>query len=77
MIAPLASLLFLGALWMVVKVALDMLAHDGSKMLAALRGQSLMALPPQVTRSISVRYQPRAGSVHRPVHVQPEWRAAA
>ena len=77
MIAPLASLLFLGALWIVVKVALDMLAHDGSKMLAALKGQSLMAQPPRITRAISVRYQPRAGSVHRPVHVQPEWRAAA
>jgi hypothetical protein len=77
MTAPLVTLVFLIALWSFAKMMIDMIAADGSKIAAALRGQSLLAHPPQVTRPVSVRYQPRAGSVRRPVHVTPEWRAAA
>ena len=77
MTAPLVTLLFLGTLWMIAKIGLDMLAEDGRKMLAALRGQSMLARPMQVTRPISVRYQPRAGSGRRQVQAVPEWRAAA
>jgi hypothetical protein len=58
-------------------VALEMADESGAKILAALRGQSMLARPPQSVRPISVRFQPRAGSVHRPVHARPEWRAAA
>ncbi len=76
MMAPLATLLFLATMWLVVRLALDH-AGSGAKILAALRGQSLVALPVQSVRPISVRFQPRAGLVRRPLRVQPEWRAAA
>ena len=77
MLAPFATLAFLAALWLVAKLALDLLAHDGAKIAAALAGTSMVARPPQSVRSISVRYQPRAGSARRPVRTQPQWRAAA
>ena len=77
MIAPLATLAFLVTLWLVVRLALDIAEGSGARILAALRGQSMLALPPQSVRPISVRFQPRAESVRRPVHAQPEWRAAA
>ncbi len=79
MIAPLATLAtlaFLASLWLVARLALDY-AGSGAKIGAALRGQSMLALPPQSVRPISVRFQPRAGLVRRPLHAQPEWRAAA
>jgi hypothetical protein len=77
MLAPLATLAFLATLWLIARLALELTDETGAKVLAALRGQSMSALPPQSVRPISVRFQPRAGSVRRPVHVQPEWRAAA
>lgn len=77
MIAPLATLAFLATLWAVVRIALDLADGSGAKILAALRGKSMLALPPQSVRPISVRFQPRAGSVRRPTRAQPEWRAAA
>jgi hypothetical protein len=77
MLAPLATLAFLATLWLVVRVALEMADETGGKMLAALRGHSMLAQPPQSVRPVTVRFQPRSGSVRRPVHVQPEWRAAA
>jgi len=77
MIAPLATLAFLATLWLVVRLALEMVDGSGAKVLAALRGQSMLALPPQSVRPISVRFQPRAELVRRPVHALPEWRAAA
>jgi len=76
MIAPLATLAFLATLWLVAKLMLDQ-ASSGSKIIAALRGRSMLTLPPQSVRPISVRFQPRAELVCRPIRVQPEWRAAA
>ena len=77
MIAPLATLAFLATLWLVARIVLDLADGGGAKVLAALRGQSMLALPPQSVRPISVRFQPRAESVRRPVRAVPEWRAAA
>ena len=77
MLAPLATLAFLATIWLVAKLALDTAEGTGAKAIAALRGQSLLAQPAPSGRPISVRFQPRAGSVRRPMHVQPEWRAAA
>ena len=76
MIAPLATLAFLATLWLVARIVLD---YSGSlaRIGAALRGHSMLSLPPQSVRPISVRFQPRAVSVPRPLRVQPEWRAAA
>ena len=76
MLAPIATLAFLAALWLTVKWMLDMVAEDGGKIAAALGGRSMLAQPP-LSLPVTVRYQPRAGSVRRPVHAQPEWRAAA
>ncbi len=76
MIAPLATLVFLATMWLIARIALDY-AGSGAKIGAALRGQSMLALPPQSVRPISVRFQPRAGLVRRPLHAQPEWHAAA
>lgn len=77
MIAPLATLAFLVTMWLVVRIALDMADGSGARIVAALRGQSMIALPPQSVRSFSVRFQPRAESGRRSVRAQPEWRAAA
>ena len=77
MIAPFATLAFLITLWLVAKVALELADGSGARILAALRGQSMLAYPPQSVRPISVRFQPRAVVVRRPLRAQPEWRAAA
>ena len=76
MLAPLATLAFLTALWLVVKFGLDLFAEDGAKIAAALAGRSMLARPPQSVR-ISVRFQPRAGSAPRRDRAEPTWRAAA
>ena len=77
MLAPLATLTFLMALWLVAKLALDMLADNGAKIAAAFNGRSMLARPAPSLRPISVRFTQPAASVRRPVHAQPEWRAAA
>jgi hypothetical protein len=77
MLAPLATLAFLATIWLVARLALELADETGAKMLAALRGRSMLTQPPQSVRPVTVRFQPRWGSVRRPVHVQPEWRAAA
>ena len=74
---PLATLIFLATIWLVAKFALDALADDGAKIVAALRGHSLLAEPAQTVRQFSVRYQPRAGSARRPVRAAATWRDAA
>lgn len=77
MLAPLATLAFLVTLWCVARIVLDMADGSGARIMAALRGQSMLAQPPQSVRPLTVRFQPRAESVRRPVRAQPEWRAAA
>ncbi len=77
MIAPFATLAFLATIWLVARIALDMADGVGVKMIAALRGQSMLARPPQSVHPVTVRFQPRAGSVRRPMRARPEWRAAA
>ena len=77
MLFPLATIAFLATLWFVVRCAVEALANDGSKIAAALRGQSMLAHPPQSVRPVTLRYRPRSDQARRPVRVQPEWRAAA
>ena len=77
MLAPLATLTFLVALWLVAKLALDGLAEHGAKIAAAFNGRSMIARPVPSLRPISVRFTQQAAMVRRPVHAQPEWRAAA
>ena len=77
MLAPFATLGVLSAVWLIAKVMLELADGDGAKILAALRGNSPLALPVQSVRPITVRFRPRAESFRQPMHVQPEWRAAA
>ena len=77
MLAPLATLTFLAALWLVAKLALDVFAENGAKIAAAFGGRSMLARPAPSFRPISVRFQQPAALVRRPVHAQLEWRAAA
>ena len=75
MIAALATLTFLASMWLCVVVAAKMIEESGGKMLAALRGQSLLATPPVAAAArVRVSYRPR---MQRPVHAQPRMRAAA
>ena len=77
MLAPFATLVFLATLWLVARLALELADGTGMKIRAALRGESMLVQPMPSVRPISVRFQPRAGSVRRPMHVQPAWRDAA
>ena len=76
MIAALATLASLSLMWLLARFALDMAEQDGVKIVAALRGRSLIATPP-VARPVSARFQPRATVARRPLRAQPLWRAAA
>ncbi|MEQ7872681.1 hypothetical protein ABDK56_01555 [Sphingomonas sp. ASV193] len=76
-LAPFATAAVLATLWLVVKLALDWAAEDGSKIVAALKGRSWAAQPEPTYRAVTVRYQPRAGSVRRPLRAAAAWRDAA
>lgn len=77
MLAPFATILFLITLWFVAKCAVEALAGDGARIIAALAGRSMLASPPQSVRPVTLRYRAREDMVRRPLRVQPEWRAAA
>ena len=75
MTAPLATLAFLVTLWLVTLVVADLLNRGLGKIIAALKGQSVLASEPSV-RPIVVRISRRP----RPqpaVRAQPQLRAAA
>ncbi len=75
MIAPLATLAFLTALWAVVVILAEMASHSGGKVVAALKGHSLLDTAPTV-RPIAVRVSLR--SRPRPaLRAQSRLRAAA
>ena len=79
MIAPLATLVFLAALWLVVVAAADLFGRRGSKVIAALKGRSPLAAGPAFAASpirISQRARPQPALRARPRLVQ-ELRAAA
>lgn len=76
MIAALATLAFLAALWVVVLVAARTLEESGSKVIAALGGRSSIAEPVMLTspRRVSPRYPAAQPQRARP---RPALRAAA
>lgn len=76
MLTLLATLPFLLALALAAGVMADLLRSDGNKMLAALKGESLLATPVLTTRPTTVRLtaRPQRVSVRRSA---PRWRAAA
>ena len=76
MLAAFATAAFLTTLWMIVTVAVSMVGESGSKILAALKGQSFLATAPIEIAPVTVRVSQRARPA-RPVRVQPQLRAAA
>ena len=75
MLAPLATLAFLAALWLVVMATVEMLSQSGGKIAAALKGRSALATAP-VLRPVAVRVSPRAHP-QRALRAQPQLCAAA
>ena len=75
MTAPLATLAFLVALWVVTLVIADLLNEGLSKVIAALKGRSVLATAPSI-RPVAVRVSQRSRP-QRALHAQPRLRAAA
>jgi len=74
MLAPLATLAFLAALWLLAMIIVEMLGERGAKMAAALKGRSPLATVPSL-RPVAVRVSQR--SRQRALRAQPRLRAAA
>lgn len=76
MLTALATLPFLLALALSAGVLVRLLQVDGNKMVAALKGESLLARPVLSTRPMTVRLsaRPQRVSVRQSA---PQWRAAA
>ena len=75
MLTPVATLAFLFTLWLVGVVVVQMLSESGSKLSAALKGQSVLATEPGV-RPVAVRVSQRARS-QPALRARPQLRAAA
>jgi hypothetical protein len=74
MLAALATLTFLAAIWLAVVAAAATLGANRTKILAALRGQSLLC--ERRSTPVPVRVTQRS-RLQRPLRARPEWRAAA
>jgi hypothetical protein len=75
MIAALTTIIFLATLWMLAMIALTMLDESGSKVLAAIKGRSPLAVAP-VVQPVSWKASSRVRTV-RPMRARPTLRAAA
>ena len=76
--AVLITLGFLVAGWAAMLIFLALLDDEGRKIVAALKGQSLLSLEPLPMRPVTVRFSPRAPAQKAPlVRTTIEWRAAA
>jgi hypothetical protein len=75
MLAPLATLAFLATLWLVVTIVAEMLGQSGWKIVAALKGHSMLAAAPEL-RPVAVRVSQRYRAA-RVLRAQPRLRAAA
>ncbi len=74
MLAPLATLAFLAALWLVAVMVAEMFGESGSKVAAALSGRSPLATAPRIrpiAGRVSLRSRPRT------LRAQARLRAAA
>ena len=75
MLAVLATLAFLTAMWLCVMIVAGTLEQSEAKIIAALKGRSLLASPP--ISPIAGRVSQRYPSQRRPMHAKVELRAAA
>jgi hypothetical protein len=69
MLAPLATLAFLATLWLVGILVAEMLVQNGGKIVAVLRGRSVLATAPSL-RPIVMRVSQRSRA-SRALHAQP------
>lgn len=76
MLTAFATLLFLLALGLAAGVIAGTVLGSGDKIVAALKGQSLLTRPTLSTRPVVVRFKsrPAAAAIKQPA---PRWRAAA
>ena len=75
MTAALATLAFLIVLWVVNFVLADLLSNGFGKIIAALKGQPVLATAPSI-RPVAVRVSQRSRQ-QRALRAQPRLRAAA
>jgi len=74
MLAPIATLIFLAALWVTVRIVADLLEQGLPRIAAALRGEP----PAEIAPPVTVRQRPMRLPARRPpMRAQPQWRAAA
>ena len=73
MLAPFGTLVFLVSLWLIAAVAAEILSKNGSRILAALRGEREAAVTPAMPR----RSHRGAHARRQPLRARPELRAAA
>jgi hypothetical protein len=74
MLAALATLAFLAAIWLTVFAVMLTLAGNRTKIIAALRGRSLLSQPRSTPVPVRITQRSR---LQRPLRARPEWRAAA
>ena len=72
MLAPIATLAFLAALWLAARVIAELLVRRGSRVLAALRG-----VPWPAAMKAGCRPRSVASRRHPALHGRPKLRAAA
>ena len=77
MTVALATLTFLIVAWSAITAFLVVVDDSGAKILAALKGQSLLAREPQPVRQVTVRFSAPPARKAPTVPAQVEWRAAA
>jgi len=78
MLPALATLPFLVAMWLAALVVLQMVAEERGKIVAALKGRSLLAEPVVSTRPVVVRMAPRQRTpASAPMRAGAQLRAAA
>lgn len=78
MIAAVTALSFLVAAWAIIYSVIVGLDDSGAKIVAALKGNSMLAREPVLTRPLTIRISGRHPSLRsQSARVKPEWRAAA
>ena len=78
MIAAVTTLSFLVAAWATVYAVIVSLDDSSAKVVAALKGDSMLAREPVLTRPVTVRISGRHPSLRsQSARAKPEWRAAA
>jgi hypothetical protein len=75
MLAPVVTLIFLSATWLASVVITELFARSGSRIAAALRGET----PAVAGTSLVIRSRPARARIARrqPMRAQPQLRAAA